>query len=80
MTKFFHFQKYAFHNITHACGIWLIFYFRQSVPIFHVSLSIMYLLFLPYPVSDVFRGFLGIPLPAKTSGLTEAVMHTVAPY
>ena len=44
------------------------------------SLSIMYLLFLPYPVSGVFRGFLGIPLPAKTSGLTEAVMHTVAPY
>ena len=30
-------------------------------------------------ISDVFRGFLGISLPAK-SGLREAVTQTVTPY
>ena len=32
------------------------------------------------PFSVIFRGFLGILLPEKTSGLREAVRHTVASY
>ena len=45
------FQKDAFYDILNACGIRLIFYILpQSVPIFHVSLSIIYVLFLPYRV------------------------------
>ena len=30
--------------------------------------------------SDVFRDFLGIPLPGAKRDLKEAVTHTVAPY
>ena len=30
--------------------------------------------------SDLFRGFLGIPLPAKQVILRDVVTHTVAPY
>ena len=40
LEKVFIFQKDAFYDIIKACGIW-----SQSVAIFHVSLSIIYLLF-----------------------------------
>ena len=44
------FEKDAFYDIVKACGIWSIFTFYQPVPTFHVSLSMIYLLFLPYRV------------------------------